>query len=624
LKSRTRNRPTVFVLLLTIGLVFAGLYALAPTAVEGTVQNNGRSDVPPKKKPIKPAQPRRGGAPANDTCANAIAVTPATSPFTDSQNTSGATDEVGEPASTCTIQGNSVWYTFVNDTANLVVVDVSLCTSDFDTAVMVYQVDAALPCNFAAFVPVGCNDDSACGDGLQSQVQFEAVAGGTYKIQAGGFDGGRGNLTISITAEEIFCPDMVVNGTLGSGSPDWPSTSGVQAPARLFRDGSPSTCAAGNPCPGPFGSGSFNYDAYTFSNDSSEDRCVTVLFDPNLGGTPCSVNVHAIAYLGTYDPTNLCLNYVADVGSSDTLPFSFTVPAGMSFVVAIVANNPGGVGLGCNYGFTVRGNICGCTIACPANVTVSNDPNQCGAIVNYPAPTVTGNCVSVTCSPASGSFFPVGTTTVTCSDGTPRRGADGSCSFTVTVDDDQAPSIACPPNFVGPATSTQGSQLGAVVNYSAPTVSDNCPGVGAPTCVPASGSFFPTGTTTVACTVTDAAANAGSCSFTVTVGVAFTACYVDDATGNTISIVTDPTSPLYGLWQFTLVATNTIIQGHAEYVSFSPGRSLIAYDRDEPGYHMQLNVNFGAGTATARVTNLATRTTNVLRDRNITNDPPCQ
>jgi hypothetical protein len=55
-----------------------------------------------------------------------------------------------------------------------------------------------------------------------------------------------------------------------------------------------------------------------------------------------------------------------------------------------------------------------CVITCPANITKSNDPNQCGAVVTYPAPTSTGNCGTITCTPASGSFFPVGTTTVTC------------------------------------------------------------------------------------------------------------------------------------------------------------------------------------------------------------------
>src|SRR5205085_8331814 len=53
--------------------------------------------------------------------------------------------------------------------------------------------------------------------------------------------------------------------------------------------------------------------------------------------------------------------------------------------------------------------------------------------------------------------------------------------------------------------------------YTAPTVSDNCPGVGTPSCTPPSGSNFQKGTTTVNCSVTDAAGNSNSCAFTVTV-----------------------------------------------------------------------------------------------------------
>jgi hypothetical protein len=72
-----------------------------------------------------------------------------------------------------------------------------------------------------------------------------------------------------------------------------------------------------------------------------------------------------------------------------------------------------------------------CTITCPTNITVCNTVGQCGAVVTYPAPMTLGNCGSnpVVCVPPSGSFFPVGTTTVTC---TTQVGTN--CSFTVTVD----------------------------------------------------------------------------------------------------------------------------------------------------------------------------------------------
>jgi subtilisin-like proprotein convertase family protein len=153
-----------------------------------------------------------------------------------------------------------------------------------------------------------------------------------------------------------------------------------------------------------------------------------------------------------------------------------------------------------------------CSLTCPANVTVANDPNQCGAVVNYPAPTVTGSC-TITCTPASGSFFPAGTTTVTCS----NAGGTPSCTFTVTVNDTQPPALSCPasvaaitaPPAVGCVAATN-----AVVTYTTPKATDNCPGVTV-SCVPPSGSAFPLGTTTVTCTATDAGGNTATCSFAV-------------------------------------------------------------------------------------------------------------
>jgi hypothetical protein len=156
------------------------------------------------------------------------------------------------------------------------------------------------------------------------------------------------------------------------------------------------------------------------------------------------------------------------------------------------------------------------TITCPANITRGTDPNQCSAVVSYPPPTVSDNCPGVgtpTCTPASGSTFPKGTTTVSCSV-MDAMSNSASCSFTVTVNDTQPPNITCPANVTRP---TDPNLCSAVVTYPAPTVSDNCPGVGTPTCSPASGSTFPKGTTTVTCSVSDASNNMSSCSFTVTV-----------------------------------------------------------------------------------------------------------
>ncbi|MBK6425872.1 MAG: HYR domain-containing protein [Blastocatellia bacterium] len=268
------------------------------------------------------------------------------------------------------------------------------------------------------------------------------------------------------------------------------------------------------------------------------------------------------------------------------------------------------------------------TITCPANITQNNDANQCGAVVSFAATaTDDAGCVAtVACVPASGSFFPVGSTTVNCT-ATDAAGQMANCSFSVTIVDAQVPTITCPANLSVPATTTMGTTLGAIVNYGAPTASDNCPGVGAAACVPASGSFFPVGVNTVICTVADASSNTAACSFTITVGTAFGVCIVNDgpvSERDTLKIVTDPTSALYGFWQYTDVSTGTIYQGFAEFLVYVPGRSLIAYDHDSPNVRMDVRVDYGRNTATATVKNLITGVQFVLRDRNILDDPACQ
>jgi hypothetical protein len=114
---------------------------------------------------------------------------------------------------------------------------------------------------------------------------------------------------------------------------------------------------------------------------------------------------------------------------------------------------------------------------------------------------------------ASGGTFPVGTTT-NVYQATDAAGNTSTCSFTVTVNDTQAPVITCPANI------TQATPIGsctAVVNYTV-TATDNCPGVTTALILgPASGSAFPLGTTTVRWRATDAAGNTSTCQFTVTV-----------------------------------------------------------------------------------------------------------
>jgi hypothetical protein len=74
------------------------------------------------------------------------------------------------------------------------------------------------------------------------------------------------------------------------------------------------------------------------------------------------------------------------------------------------------------------------------------------------------------------------------------------------------PTITCPANITQQAT----DPMGKAVTFATPTASSPNGSVTV-VCMPASGSVFPVGVTTVNCTATDAADHTATCSFTVTV-----------------------------------------------------------------------------------------------------------
>ncbi|MBN2777226.1 MAG: HYR domain-containing protein [Bacteroidales bacterium] len=157
-------------------------------------------------------------------------------------------------------------------------------------------------------------------------------------------------------------------------------------------------------------------------------------------------------------------------------------------------------------------------ITCPGNISVNNDASECGAVVTYVAPVGTDNFPGAVTTQiaglASGSLFPVGTTTNTFRV-TDAYGNTADCSFTVTVTDTEDPQISCIADI---STSVDAGACTAVVNYSAPVGTDNCAGaVTTQTAGLASGSEFPVGTTTNTFLVTDAVGRTATCSFDVTV-----------------------------------------------------------------------------------------------------------
>jgi HYR domain len=154
------------------------------------------------------------------------------------------------------------------------------------------------------------------------------------------------------------------------------------------------------------------------------------------------------------------------------------------------------------------------SLTLPADQTVeATGPD--GATVTYTvsASDAQDGTLTPSCSPASGSVFPLGTTTDNCSV-TDSIGLTTAGSFTVTVQDTTPPSL----NLPGDITVQAGKP--ATVTYTpAPTATDLVDGSVPVNCSPASGSVFPLGTTTVNCSATDAHGNTATGSFTVFVGI---------------------------------------------------------------------------------------------------------
>jgi len=308
------------------------------------------------------------------------------------------------------------------------------------------------------------------GTGASNTVPFEFSTSPTFVC------GTPINFTLTITtAQGVFVtnfskPTCVVppsnfTGTIAAGD--------TTMTGRIVRNGVASTCAVPKVYPGtqdllP----NRRYDSYTFTNTGNVTACVTV----NLTSS-CGVNIFGVAYLGSFNPANIQQNYLADNGSSfaGTGTFFFNVPAGQTFVVVVHEVN---VGAGCTgYSLNVSGLLSGadgggvcqtCQINPQSDITVNNDADQCGAIVNYPTQTSTGSCGVLTSTPASGSFFPVGETTVTT---TSTSGA--SSTFKVIVKDAQTPAVSNPSATPASLWPPFHQMVDVTVNY---TVTDNCPG----------------------------------------------------------------------------------------------------------------------------------------------------
>jgi len=185
----------------------------------------------------------------------------------------------------------------------------------------------------------------------------------------------------------------------------------------------------------------------------------------------------------------------------------------------------------CAVTYTVTDNVAPVFLNCPSNTTitaniiVNNDVDKCGANIFWIAPVAFDACgvtVVQLAGPVPGSFFPVGTTTITYR-ATDPSGNVITCSWTFTVVDMQLPDIQCPSGLQYAATNLGNCTWTVPSNMIDATATDNCIVAsltnsfnGGSTL---SGAVFPLGSTVVTWTARDGAtpANSRTCTYRVIV-----------------------------------------------------------------------------------------------------------
>ena len=201
------------------------------------------------------------------------------------------------------------------------------------------------------------NSFTAFGGTAQTQV---VTTSGVYRVIVTN----QYNCSASDTTAVRF-QDMLFNGSLGAGD--------AQQTGRMNRFAVVSTCAATTSYAGDFTtSGARYYDSYNITNPRNVPVCATIGVRSG-----CATSIFSAAYLGSFNPTSLSTNYLADHGSSfpNTGFYEVTIPANGTIVVVVHEVNPG---TGCGS-YSVSVELQGVVVAPTAS---SNSPICAGSTLN--------------------------------------------------------------------------------------------------------------------------------------------------------------------------------------------------------------------------------------------------
>ena len=200
---------------------------------------------------------------------------------------------------------------------------------------------------------------------------------------------------------------------------------------------------------------------------------------------------------------------------------STTYSLGSTTVIWTVTDNSGNTATA-NQIVTVTDNVPP-TITCPGNIsanTSANGTGDCYTTVNIGTPTTNDNCgIASVIARVSGTIintatyqFPIGNTTVSWTV-TDNAGLTASCNQTITVIDNENPSISCPGNQN--VNYNNNCEFSLQDYTSLATATDNCDTNLTITQSPAPGTLISAAITTVTLTARDDANRTSTCTFTV-------------------------------------------------------------------------------------------------------------